>query len=675
MFTHSLLQRRLVAVAAIVSGAFFVLVAPAYAGQTFYVKPAGDDTNSCVTTARACATVDGALDKVADQANPQDSTIVLLAGTYESFDVSGSGDSLDGLTIRTADGQGRAIIDANGDTAAVDVYYVSDLTLKNLDITGFTNYGIYTYGNAEDHIDGLTIQNTVVHHPDASTSTQYGMYLYAVDGLTVTGSTVRDFAQAIDANSTSKTVYGMYVSQAEGARITNNRFSNIRPTANRNADNKSLYAYAKGLDVNRAVDSRIKNNSFIDIGPELTVDATNSDTLVYAYGLDVGDSAGVNAAMNTFRRVAGSVDVTGQSYGSSISNPLYYSSSVHSTIRKNTITGNSPTASADEEFESAGTSVTAIEVYGIEDIAISRNTITNNQATSSGDTTGGYAESFGIFVDALDGGRIDRNVIANNTATHQNSDADSMGIRVRGGGEMYMYRNRIRDFLVDGADDGTNYGAGIQLGTRAKAKVFNNLIYLTDAPSTDEHYGMRIVAQTATPLFIYHNTMNNVSGCFEIREMKRLELLNNLCRMNHADGYAVEVSSDEYDLSRLKSNFNAFVNAAGPVRFNDTDEGTMGATGWRKGDYGFDKKSKTGGVKLVLDSSKRRYLHTKKRSSARKAGKKKLKFVGDADTTDLLKRDYANKLRGSKKIRKKKVRRRLGRARKIVKPTIGAFEK
>jgi hypothetical protein len=191
---------------------------------------------------------------------------------------------------------------------------------------------------------------------------------------------------------------------------------------------------------------------------------------------------------------------------------------------------------------------------------------------------------------------------------------------------------------------------GINLGYNSSADLLNNLIYSTTAPASDSMItGITMASMQATPIRIYHNTINNVNTCFEITDMSKILVENTVCRQATSGAVVFSIDSDEYDMSGLTSNFNAFFNAAGTLSFRDNATGVMSLSDWRR-TMGFDKKTISKNPRLRLaHPTKKTYLHLKKSSPLINRGARVLHV--NSGSVMYKKRDWDGQVRPFKKTK------------------------
>jgi hypothetical protein len=167
---------------------------------TWYVDPAGDDSDTCTTVISPCQTVGGAISKAAD-----DDTIVVAAGVYtenllitKDLTVIGAGRE---STILDGNQAGRVVASSGQLT-------LQDLTIRNGLITGQRGGGIFnsatltlsntlvvsntaasSYGGGINNQGVLLLQNSAVVS-NTATSMAGGIYNYDSSVITITNSLI-----------------------------------------------------------------------------------------------------------------------------------------------------------------------------------------------------------------------------------------------------------------------------------------------------------------------------------------------------------------------------------------------------------------------------------------------------------------------------------------------------
>jgi len=195
-----------------------------------------------------------------------------------------------------------------------------------------------------------------------------------------------------------------------------------------------------------------------------------------------------------------------------------------------------------------------------------------------------------------------------------------------------IYHNRLRDFTASTtAVNTTSTSTGIHVTYSTSADIVNNFIYFTNPTVQSSIDGIYVESEQSSPVHVYQNTLHNMLICFDLDYSVSTFIKNNICRMGVDTAYGIEVTTDNYDISTLNSNFNLFYNAAAPVRFNDESSGTLTYEDWKTGVYKMDKKSNEADPKLKLNNptNLKTYLHLKKTSPAINKGKKNITFTKD----------------------------------------------
>ncbi len=613
--TTSIILRRELLLLASITFIGLLFAAPSYASGKYYVNaddPTALDTNSCRTADNACLTIDGAITKILESANPQNSTL-LAAGTFTEA-VSISDANLRGLTFSWMNSGTRPIIDATGENYALYIYAIDDVTVEHIDITGAAVAGIYNTGYSGNHTQKATISDVVVHDLAPSTGS-YGIYIYAVDDVVVKNSVVSGIGSTtIDTYDTIYN-YGMYVQSSDDLRVVNNTIKDMVISNTNSTATGSVYLQAYGMYVNESDGLTIRNNTIRNISTTAVVSAA-VPVYVYQYGMNIYGTTDATVRENTLDDIISSATTTaaGQySYGITVG--LLLGNSINARINRNTLTDSTVTTSALADDTAYGT-FTGFSIAGLDDISIMRNTIEDCAVVTSMGT--GSNAILGVSVSDVQRAVLHHNTIKNIAANHDgDGSASTVALRLSDTPDVNVYHNRIANFtanrgIVDGNSDNST---GIEVGYNSAADLLNNLIYFTDPSAQSGTDGIVVLSSQATPVRIFHNTLYNLLTCLDVDYAGTVKFVNNVCMLGSGGGYGMEVSSERYSMESIKSNNNSFYNSTAPMAFNDTDQGTLTLSDWKSGIYLQDKKSIKKNPKLNTDDPNgKKYLHLTKGS-------------------------------------------------------------
>lgn len=618
---------------------------PSNASGTYYANaddPAALDTNSCRTADNACLTMNGAIAKILESANPQNSTL-LAAGTFaESVTITDA--SVHGLTISWLNNGTRPVIDATGENYALYIYGVDDVTVDHLDITGAAVAGVYGYGLSGNHTEKMTIRDVIVHDLAPSTGS-YGIFVMSVDDVLVKNSVVQNIGSTtVDTYSTIYN-YGIYVQSSDDVRLMNNTIRDMVTSNTNSIAIGSVYLQAYGIYVNESDRLTVRNNTIRNIS--ITGSTSAVPIYIYQYGMSIGSTSQATVRDNTLDGIDSSATTTAaDQYVYGITTGLQLSAAMNVRLNRNTLTDSTTTVSA-PVAETAYGSFTGFGISGLDDISITRNTIKDIAVITASGT--GTNSMLGLSVGDVQRAVLHHNTIKNIIANHDgDGSASAVAVRLSDAPDANVYRNRIVDFTANRgtAAANTDNSTGIEVGYNSAADLLNNMIYFTTASTQSGTDGIAVLSSQATPVRIFHNTLHNLLTCLDVDYAGMVKFVNNVCSLGSGGGYGVEVSSDSYNMNQIKSNSNSFYNSAAPMTFNDTDQGTLTYSDWKSGVYLQDKKSITKNPQLNTDNpNAKNYLHIKKGSPLVNKGNATVSFGSDTAMNTLLEQDWDSKAR------------------------------
>ncbi|HID52919.1 MAG TPA: hypothetical protein EYP41_12910, partial [Anaerolineae bacterium] len=260
--------------------------AQAAPNAVWYVDPAGNDANDCLSPATACATIQAAVDKAAGSGD----TIEVAAGTYLENLTINKGATLNGV------GAGSVIIDGNGAARVITHNNSSLLTISGITIQN----GATASGNLFDRGGGailnsgsLTLQDSVVRD-NAATGNGGAI-------LTLSGALVIENSQIISNTA-----------QGDGGAIYGYLFAGTISVTNSLLANNTAVSYyggaiysSNGLYMNNTT---VRDNSAPTIGGGLVVDG--GATAVIENSLVTGNQAAIGAGISTLDGVITLTNVT-----------------------------------------------------------------------------------------------------------------------------------------------------------------------------------------------------------------------------------------------------------------------------------------------------------------------------------------------------------------------------
>jgi len=260
--------------------------AQAAPNAVWYVDPAGNDANDCLSPATACATIQAAVDKAAGSGD----TIEVAAGTYLENLTINKGVTLNGV------GADSVIIDGNGAARVITHNNSSLLTISGITIQN----GATASGNLFDRGGGailnsgsLTLQDSVVRD-NAATGNGGAI-------LTLSGALVIENSQIISNTA-----------QGDGGAIYGYLFAGTISVTNSLLANNTAVSYyggaiysSNGLYMNNTT---VRDNSAPTIGGGLVVDG--GATAVIENSLVTGNQAAIGAGISTLDGVITLTNVT-----------------------------------------------------------------------------------------------------------------------------------------------------------------------------------------------------------------------------------------------------------------------------------------------------------------------------------------------------------------------------
>jgi len=629
---------------AIIACGVLGFVLPSYAAGNYYAfagDPASSDANSCRTTADPCATLNGAIDKVLDSATPSDATIYAKGVFTESVEVYKT--ELGGLTITAHDRSNVPVIDATGYAEAITVGGPIDgFTLSYFELTGANNYGVYAYGSSSTYNQHLEFSHLRIHDLDQTNPEHYGMYISSSDYVDIHDVTIESLGSSTTDTFSYAYVYGIYLYKSDHSTVRGNTIQNLTASI---IDTNQTYIYTNvyGITVQEADDLLVKNNTITNLVSSTTTEKPSAYNYNYMYGISLSNNMDAVVRDNTVQGLSVenlSNGAWGYGYGYQYGISAAYQN--RTTLRDNTIMDLTNTVTV-HDTESGVPLVYGMVVSGVENNVIRGNVIKNLYSLATNGN--GSAQLYGIDVNDAALTAVYDNTIKDSIAEGVESGAINKAIRLVDSPDSNVYHNRIGDFTAVGPTD-TARSVGVELGYNSGADVFNNAIYFTAPVNQTTADGISLLSGQSTPVRIYHNTISGLLTCLNVSKLGVTKFMNNICSMTNAGAYGVQVTSEHTDLTLLQSNANIFYNATGALSFNDTSEGVLVMSDWQSGIYGQDAASKTKNPKLNLDNpAGKKYLHLKKKSPAKNAGKSNLSFGSDSEMTTLLGKDWDGKNR------------------------------
>lgn len=622
-----------------------VTINPTFASGDYYVNPSSGaalDTNTCRSGDDPCATVTGALAVISASANPADSTIHLSGTVTETISISD--EDLHGLTIVGGKGDARPTIDATGESYGMYVNGVDDVTIKQVKIVSPQEYGIYAFGTTDSHLEGITIDNVYVSNFTGVASSQTGIALVYADNAVVKHSRINNITPAYTDEadvSYSLSVSGITVNRGNHVKLLHNQIENITATYTATAVDSMPYVYAYGFNLYDVNDIRIGSNSVKSVAATANTRIDTGYGVVYSYGLYGYYVTNGRVQNNTIAGVSGvgasTIDGTGNY---SYVYAMYLGQLNTVTVEKNAMRSISSSTQV-EDTELSYTTTYGIYATIADQVTVSKNTIKNSTAQNlSGN---GEAAMYSYFITNSDNLDVQRNLSNNTNATAVNgtASAKNVALYLSDTPEVNVFHNRFANFKSTGTTEETSTSIGIDGHYNSSADLLNNLIYFTESPAAAKTVvGLLISSQQATPVRVLHNTLSNMMTCFELKDMKVVEVKNTICRLSTSGANVYEVNSDDYDMTGLTSNGNSYYTTVGALSFVDNDTGTMTFADW-KAAYGVDKKSIAKNPRLNLSNpSKKEYLHLKKDSPLIDAGLAAAEFKGDAVMNQRLTLDW-----------------------------------
>lgn len=619
---------------------------PSYASGTYYANssdPAANDANSCRTAADPCLTLTGAVDKIFASANPANSTIK-AAGTFAEQVVVGNAE-LEGLTLTWLNEGSRPVVDATGITYGVYVSGVNDVTIQHIDITGATSYGLFVVGGAGEHINGLTVKDTIIHDLAVSSSL-YGMYIVYVDDALIKENTIENLDSTTTDTYDSVYAYGMYLSAVDGLKVMDNTIRNIVLSNTNSTATSSIYSQAYGMLITESDNTTVRSNT-VDTVSMTMVGSAPASVFGYNYGIMLSGTANAVLRENTVEHIDTNLSTTaaGQ-YVYGIGAGITLATAIDSRLTRNTVKNSTQTYSA-TATEPAYGSFTGFSVGGLDNISLGRNTVQDVVSnTVSGTNTNTI---IGISISDVQHATIFRSVLRDLASNHDSDgSASTTAIKLSDTPEADVFRNRIADFTANKGIgvSSIDTSIGIEIGYNSSADLLNNLIYFTAPMTQYQADGIQVLSSQATPVRIFHNTLHNVLTCLDVNYAGTIKFINNICSLVNGGAYGMEVSSEKYSMDQIMSNNNSFYNSTAPILFNDDDLGTLTYSDWKSGIYAQDTNSVRKNPKLNTDDpSSNKYLHLKKGSPLVNRANANVSFGDDEDMNIILERDWDSKAR------------------------------
>lgn len=601
---------------------------PSFAAGDYYVDStdvAASDDNSCIQESAPCLTITGTITKVLASANPNNSTIYANGTFVEGVSITDA--DLEGLTITWLNAGTRPLIQATDETYGIYVT-VDNVSLKHLEVTSAELYAIYFAGDTDEHISQGLINDAEIHDLAADTYQHYGIFISRADHVTVKNSTLHAYGGSNTDEASYVNAVGIYFQNADYGRITDNIIRDTTLEVINSLEVSYIYASPAGIYLYESDHTSINGNKITDLVGRATNTFTSGPTYAYVYPIYIYNAVDTTVRQNTIRRataeaVATQDGISAYTYAYGIYAQVVDDLKIH----RNTISGIN--ASADVLNASNYVTLHGIYVAALDQVEITRNILNNFSAV----TDQGTVEIFSINVSDVTNAYIARNTIKSMVSTLTGEGtAYSWGINLSDTPQANVVRNRIADFaaVVTGGENSSGKSYGIKLGYNSSADILNNLIYFTTGETQNTLTGISILSSQSSPARIFHNTLYNIRTCLNIEAAGTIEFLNNICHMGTSGSYGVQLDSETYDLTQLRSNYNIFYNAAEPVLMNDTAVGTLVFSDWKAGEYVKDDDSQQKNPKVrASNPGSSKYLHLKSSSPAIGAGTLNIDFGSD----------------------------------------------
>ncbi len=252
------------------------------AGGTRYVTTTGSDAQDCTSLARACATIQRAVD-----VSCGGEVISVGPGAFAGATIGkaaalhGAQFGIDPRSSRTPGGAGETVVSGGSD--AVFSVTTSNVTIDGFDITGGSAYsGVTAFANV--NYSGVTIRNNFVHditasNPNSSSAVSLGVLVGSgspgdrkiVSGVTVTQNRFFNIGQ--NNHHPGRGVFAYTIQGAgagDGISITQNSFTDIRSNAP-----AAKFGVAVGIDIGTddvagvpqtpCTGVRIENNTYANV--------------------------------------------------------------------------------------------------------------------------------------------------------------------------------------------------------------------------------------------------------------------------------------------------------------------------------------------------------------------------------------------------------------------------
>lgn len=327
------------------------LILPLQAAPTavFYVNAStGNDSNDCLSTGTACATIAGAFAKAASG-----DTIEIAAGTYNEFDVL-----IDRPVTLNGAGPGSTIVDAGGNGRIF--YFTQNFTLANLTLqNGYRPGGtdIFEEGGGALLIGSQStalMQNVVITN---STATGSGGAIFNLGNLTIDSSEI-----------VSNTAGGL------GGGIYNYIFGSLTVTNSQINDNTAVGLYGGGIYTTRPLtltDTTLRGNGATTFGGGVFF---NTDTAVLTNVTLSGNQSSNGAG---FYAQGGNITMTnstvsGNTAATNFSGIYVTGASTALTLTNSTVANNIRTGTA-------GTGYNGIRASNNASVTLQNSLVANNQ--------------------------------------------------------------------------------------------------------------------------------------------------------------------------------------------------------------------------------------------------------------------------------------------------------
>lgn len=639
-------QWRSVFVSIIVCAGVSFFANAANASGNYYVDTASltaSDEQTCQSAQEPCATVNGAIARILESTTPEDSTILFNGTVAEQVEITDA--SLDGLTLTWFTEGVRPRIDATGNQYGIYIRGVNTVTISHVDVTGPTSTGIAVVGTQDAHVMSTRILDTEIADFSSTNTGRYGISLTNADFSIIKNNTIRNIGESATDAGTSITIAGIYLYTADTTRIQNNTLQNISLTHTSATDTSLFYGYVYGIFAHEADDLLLYDNTLTDISATTQLNAAAPYGVSTTYGLYLSGTNEARVTGNMIKRVAAStIGVLDTSAAYAYAYGIYGWGLNNGRMTRQRIRRVSATTQV-QDTEISNSAAYGMSVNTSDTTMIANNEVSN--VSTHGVSGRGSAITFGMHATDMRGLDVLQNTSRSTHAQYEGSGiADVRAMYFIDTPNVNIIRNRLADFTATASSTSTFSSAGIALHYNSAADIVNNLIYHTRKPAGGVD-GILLASAHTTPVRIYHNTLSNLNTCFDIDDMGVVEVFNTICHLQTNGASVYEFTSERADVQQLQSDANAFYTTNGTLHFTDVD--TKGEqvvrtlAEWKA--LGFDTSSINRNPRLVLDKTKKQFLHLRKGSPLINATNKNANLPDDATTQKRLQKDWDHQLR------------------------------